>query len=118
MVIQNIVKTIALATLVDIVIPTVNNKKYIESSSGLFTGWLNLIIDNAPTIPKDKAILPEMTVVITSQIIGKIQNVVTLEKLFAQFCPDNTRDKLINPPIKIDIKHLKRNSNECKKKLW
>ena len=112
MVIHNIVKTIAWATLVDIVIPTVNNKKYIESSSGLFTGCLNLIIDNAPTIPKDKAIFPEITVVITRPIIGKIQNVVTLEKLFAQFCPDKASDKLIKPPIKIAIKHLKRNSSE------
>ena len=52
---------------------------------------------------------PDITVVITSPIIGKIQNVVTLEKLFAQFCPDNMRDKLIKPPMKIEIKHLKIN---------
>ena len=52
---------------------------------------------------------PDITVVITSPIIGKIQNVVTLEKLFAQFCPDNIRDMLIKAPKKIDIKHLKKN---------
>ena len=74
------------------------------------------MIDNAPTIPKDKAIFPDITVVITSPIIGKIQNVVTLEKLFAQFCPDNTRDKLIKPPAKSDIKHLKINSGETPEK--
>ena len=75
------------------------------------------MIDNAPTIPKDKAIFPDITVVITSPIIGKIQNVVTLEKLFAQFCPDNTRDKLIKPPIKSDMKHLKRNTGETPEKI-
>ena len=69
----------------EIVIPTVNNKKYIESSSGLLTGCLNLIIDNAPTIPSDNAMLPDITVVITKPISGKIQNVVTLENVFAQF---------------------------------
>ena len=56
-----------------IVIPMVNNKKYIDNSSGLFTGCLNLIIDNAPTIPKDRAILPDITVVITNPINGRMQ---------------------------------------------
>ena len=69
-------------------------------------------MDKAPTIPNDKAILPEITDVITSPIIGKIQNVVTLEKLFAQFWPDKIRDALIKPPIKIDIKHFIRNPTE------
>ena len=59
----------------------------------------------------------DITVVITRPIIGKIQNVVTLEKLFAQFCPDNIRDKLIKPPMKIDIKHLKINSSETPEKI-
>ncbi len=39
-----------------------------------------------------------------------MQNVVTLEKLFAQFCPDKMRDKLINPPMDNAIKHLRRNA--------
>ena len=67
------------------------------------------MIDNAPTIPRDKAIFPDITVVITIPIIGKMKNVVTLEKLFAQFCPDKMRDKLIKPPIDNAIKHLRRN---------
>ena len=71
--------------LVEIVIPVVSSKKYIESSSGLLTGCLNLIIERAPTIPKESAIFPEITVVITKPIRGKIQNVVTLEKVLAQF---------------------------------
>ena len=74
-------------------------------------------MDKAPTIPKDKAIFPEITVDITSPIIGRIQNVVILEKLFAQFWPDKIRDKLIKPPMKIDIKHLKRNANEIPEKI-
>ena len=41
------------------------------SSNGLFTGFLNLTIDNAPTIPKARAILFEITFVITKIEEGK-----------------------------------------------
>ena len=107
----------ALLTLVEIVIPTVNNKKYIESSRGLFTGCLNLIIDKAPTIPKDNAIFPDITVVITNPMSGNIQNVVTLEYVFAQFWPDRIKEILINPPIAIAMKHLIMNPNEIPEKI-
>ena len=103
---EKIVSTIAFPILVEIVIPTVNNKKYIESSNGLFTGCLNLIIDNAPTIPRESAIFPDITVVITNPMSGRTQNVVTFEKVFAQFWPDKIKERLINPPIKIETKHL------------
>ena len=106
----------ALLTLVEIVIPTVNNKKYIESSNGLLTGCLNLIIDKAPTIPKDNAIFPDITVVITNPMRGNIKNVVTLEYVLAQFWPDSIKEKLINPPIAIAIKHLIMNPKEIPEK--
>ena len=64
------------------------------------------MIDNAPTIPKERAMLPEIIVVMTKPISGNIQNVVTLENVFAQFWPDKIKERLIKPPIKIDTKHL------------
>ena len=42
-------------------IPSVIAQKYEASSRGERTGFLNLTIDKAPTIPKDKAIFPEIT---------------------------------------------------------
>ena len=75
------------------------------------------MIDKAPTIPKERAIFPEITVVITKPINGKIQNVVTLEKVLAQFWPDKINERLINPPIKIAVKHLKMNPNEIPEKM-
>ena len=46
-----------------------------DNSKGLFTGCLNLTIDNAPTIPKDNAIFPEIALVITNDIEGKRRQV-------------------------------------------
>ena len=56
-------------------IPLVINAKYITNSKGFFTGFLNLTIDNAPIIPKDKAKLLEITLVIINVVIGKIKKV-------------------------------------------
>ena len=42
----------------------------IVNSKGLLTGCLNLIIDKAPTIPKDKDKFPEITLVIIKPISG------------------------------------------------
>ena len=36
--------------------PSVSNAKNMTNSNGLFTGFLNLIIESAPIIPRDKAI--------------------------------------------------------------
>ena len=58
-------------------IPIVISAKNKTSSRGLFTGCLNLIIDNAPTIPNERAIFPEITLVITNPINGNRQYVVT-----------------------------------------
>tara|TARA_E500000331_G_scaffold241821_1_gene232186 strand:- start:315 stop:467 length:153 start_codon:yes stop_codon:yes gene_type:complete len=40
------------------------------NSRGFLTGVLNLTIDKAPIIPKDKAMFPEITLVITKVIAG------------------------------------------------
>ena len=53
------------------VIPMVINKKYIVNSNGDLTGCLNLTIDNAPTIPRESAMLPEIICVIVKPITGK-----------------------------------------------
>tara|TARA_Y100000589_G_C27095111_1_gene605607 strand:+ start:324 stop:527 length:204 start_codon:yes stop_codon:yes gene_type:complete len=64
------------------------------------------MIDNAPTIPKESAMSPEMTLVITYPIRGNNINVIVLEKVLAQFCPDFIRVKLTKYPNIIDKKHL------------
>ena len=51
-------------------IPKVRSPKKITSSSGFLTGFLNLTIDKAPIIPRDKARLLEITFVITNAIGG------------------------------------------------
>ena len=53
-------------------IPIVTNAKKIINSKGFLTGVLNLTIDNAPTIPRDKAIFPEITLVIINVMGGSI----------------------------------------------
>ena len=50
-------------------------KKYIASSNGDFTGFLNLTIESAPTRPKDRARLLEITEVIENVMIGRIISV-------------------------------------------
>tara|TARA_B100000795_G_scaffold140774_1_gene105380 strand:- start:750 stop:959 length:210 start_codon:yes stop_codon:yes gene_type:complete len=52
-------------------IPIVIAKKYTDNSSGDLTGFLKRTIERAPTIPKDKAILPDITLVIINVIKGK-----------------------------------------------
>ena len=47
-------------------IPLVIHAKYTVNSSGDLTGFLNLTIDNAPTIPNDNAISPDITLVTKS----------------------------------------------------
>tara|TARA_B100000929_G_C15269160_1_gene339526 strand:+ start:329 stop:499 length:171 start_codon:yes stop_codon:yes gene_type:complete len=46
-------------------IPKVINRKNVTSSKGDLTGFLNLTIDKAPIMPSERAILPEITEVIT-----------------------------------------------------
>jgi hypothetical protein len=57
-------------------IPMVISEKKITSSKGFLTGLLNLTIDKAPIIPKDKAKLFEMTFVITKVIGGNNKKVI------------------------------------------
>ena len=42
-------------------IPSVIKKKKTTNSNGDLTGFRNLTIDKAPTIPRDRAIFPEIT---------------------------------------------------------
>ena len=58
-----------------ILIPKVTSRKNIDNSKGLLTGCLNLTIDNAPTIPNDNAMLPEIAFVIINDIKGKRKHV-------------------------------------------
>ena len=50
--------------------PKVNRQKYIINSKDVLTGVLNLTIDKAPIIPKLRAILFPMIVVIAKPIKG------------------------------------------------
>ena len=50
--------------------PNVIKAKNITNSKGLFTGFLNLTIDKAPIIPKDKAISSLIMEVIIRDIQG------------------------------------------------
>ena len=52
------------------VTPRVKRAKNIISSKGLLTGFLNLTIDKAPTIPNDSAKSPLITEVRTNAILG------------------------------------------------
>ena len=56
-------------------IPIVIKAKNKTSSRGLFTGFLNLTIDKAPIIPKDKAKFPDIKAVIIIVIVGSRQYV-------------------------------------------
>lgn len=69
------IKNINHLTFTDVAIPMVIAPKYTESSRGDLTGFLKRTIDNAPTIPNDNAIFPEITLVITYVITGKIRSV-------------------------------------------
>ena len=75
-ILSNIVKFITTANnrpnliLTDMLIPIVIRAKNITNSNGFLTGFLKRTIDSAPIIPRDKAIFPEITLVITNVIIG------------------------------------------------
>jgi hypothetical protein len=56
-------------------IPIVIAQKYTVSSSGDRTGFLKRIIDRAPTIPSERAMFPEITLVIIYVMIGSITRV-------------------------------------------
>lgn len=50
------------------------HKKYIVNSNGDLTGFLNLTIESAPTKPRDKAKLFDITDVTENVIIGRRRN--------------------------------------------
>ena len=51
----------------------------------MMTGLLNRTIDKAPIIPKDRAIFPEITLVMANVMIGKRNKVIVPEKVLIQF---------------------------------
>ena len=55
----------------DAEMPIVIAAKKTHSSNGDLTGFLNLTMDKAPTMPSDNAIFPEITLVITNVITGR-----------------------------------------------
>jgi len=55
-------------------IPIVINTKYVTNSEGFLTGVLNLTIDKAPTIPRDRAMLFDITEVIKYPVTGSSVN--------------------------------------------
>ena len=59
--------------------------KNITNSNDDLTGFLNLTIDKAPIIPRDRAIFPEITLVIAKVIIGSNTRVIVPENVFIQF---------------------------------
>ena len=67
-------------------IPSEIIKKKITNSNDERTGFLNLTIERAPIIPSDKAIFPEITLVIENVIMGKRISVMLPEKVLIQFC--------------------------------
>lgn len=72
--------------------------KYIDSSNGDLTGFLNLTIDSAPIIPSESAILLEITLVITKVVIGNNINVRVLFIVDAHFCFMKVSDTLMTSP--------------------
>jgi hypothetical protein len=50
------------------------HRKYIVSSKGDFTGFLNLTIERAPTNPRDNAKLFDITDVTENVMIGRRRN--------------------------------------------
>ena len=77
----------------DAVIPIVIAAKYTESSNGDFTGFRNLTIDRAPTIPRDSAIFPDITFVITKVMIGRTISVAVCENVLIQYWLDAIKTK-------------------------
>ena len=69
---DNVNKILSLK-LTAIPIPMVMSAKNKTSSKGLFTGFLNLTIDNAPIIPRERARFPDIRIVITIVTVGKRQ---------------------------------------------
>jgi len=66
--------------------PKDSMRKKITSSKDDLTGFLNLTIDRAPIMPRERAIFPEITLVIAKVIIGRRTRVIVPENVFIQFC--------------------------------
>ena len=89
----------------DAEIPIVMAAKYVDSSRGDLTGFRKRTIDNAPTIPRERAIFPEITFVMTNVIIGNTTNVAVWAFVLIHACPKacNRKRKYRPPKINIEI---------------
>ena len=88
--------------LTDAAIPIVIAPKYTESSSGERTGFRKRTMDNAPTIPNERAILPEITFVIIKVRSGSRTSVAVCAVVVIHRWPTICNRKRMN--IDIDIR--------------
>ena len=77
-------------------------QKKIVNSNGLLTGFLNLTIESAPTIPNERAIFPDINFVTTNVIGGNNKQVKVKWKVLAHLCLAIVRDNLIKKPMNED----------------
>ena len=84
-------------------IPIVIAPKYTDSSNGDLTGFRNLTIDSAPTMPNDKAIFPDITLVITNTKIGRSVIVEVCAIVLIHTCPKTCNRIRSNIDIIINI---------------
>ena len=82
--------------------PRVSMRKKITSSKDDLTGFLNLTIDRAPIMPRERAIFFEITLVIAKVMIGKRTRVIVPENVFIQFCWWMPTDVLVSSEKKIN----------------
>lgn len=80
----------------DAQIPSVIIRKNTTNSKEDRTGFRNRTIERAPIIPSDKAIFPEITLVIEKVMIGKRIRVSVEENVLTQLCPFNKIENLVN----------------------
>ena len=77
-------------------------QKKIVNSNGLLTGFLNLTIESAPTIPNERAIFPDINFVTTNVIGGNNKQVKVKWKVLAHLCLAIVSDNLIKKPMNED----------------
>jgi len=80
------------------------------SSNGLLTGVLNLTIERAPIMPRDKAMLLDINVVIIEVIHGKRQKVKVWWYVLTHLCLANESENLKEKPKNIAKKFSNKNS--------
>ena len=82
------------------------HRKYIVSSKGDFTGFLNLTIERAPTNPRDSAKLFDITDVTENVMIGRRRNDIEWANVLHHIWPLKTKTILKKTANKTIIKIL------------